>query len=46
MGCTILFRGQTLIELPKRFNPDEDCKEYLAKIKWEKGYECVYPNNS
>ncbi len=36
-----LFRGQNLIEYSKRFKTDEDCKEYLAKIKCEKGYECV-----
>ncbi len=36
-----LFRGQNLIEFSKHFKTDEDCKEYLAKIKWENGYECV-----
>ncbi len=36
-----LFRGHNLIEFSKRFKTDEDCKEYLAIIKWEKGYECV-----
>ncbi len=36
-----LFKGQTLIEFYKRFETDKDCKEYLAKIKWGKGYECV-----
>ncbi len=36
-----LFRGQNLIEFSKRFKTDEDCKEYLAKNKWEKGYECL-----
>ncbi len=34
-----LFKGQKLIEDSKRFKTDEDCKEYLAKIKWKKGYE-------
>ncbi len=34
-----LFKGQKLIEVSKRFKTDEDCKEYLAKIKWKKGYE-------
>ncbi len=34
-----LFRGQNLIELSTRFQTDEDCKEYLAKIKWKKGYD-------
>ncbi len=28
-----LSRGQNLIEFSKRFKTDEDCKEYLAKIK-------------
>ncbi len=36
-----LLRGQTLIEFSKCFKTVEDCKEYLAKIKWDKGYECV-----
>ncbi len=36
-----LFRGQNLIEFSKRFKTDEDCKEYLAKIKGENEYKCV-----
>ncbi len=34
-------RSQTLIESSKRFKTDEDCKEYLVKIKWEKVNERV-----
>ncbi len=41
-----LFRGQNLIEFSKRYKTDEDCKEYLEKIKWVKGYEFVNLNNS
>lgn len=35
-----IFKGQNLIEFSERFKTDEDCKEYLAHIKWEKEYEC------
>jgi len=35
-----IFKGQNLLEFSNRFRTDEDCKKYLAKIKWEKGYKC------
>jgi len=41
-----IFRGQNLIEFAERFKTDEDCKEYLSKIKWEDSYicrKCGYP---
>jgi len=36
-----LFKGQNLIEFTERFKTDINCKEYLATIKWETGFECV-----
>lgn len=35
-----IFKGQNLLEFSDRFKTDENCKEYLAEIKWGKGYEC------
>ena len=35
-----LFKGQSLLEFTERFETDLDCEEYLASIKWEKGYCC------
>ena len=35
-----LFKGQGLLEFTERFKTDLDCEEYLASIKWEKGYCC------
>ena len=35
-----LFKGQNLSEFTERFKTDLDCEEYLASIKWEKGYCC------
>lgn len=36
----LIFRGQNLIEFAERFKTDEDCKKYLAEIKWADGYIC------
>ncbi|VAX16913.1 hypothetical protein MNBD_IGNAVI01-1025 [hydrothermal vent metagenome] len=36
-----IFRGQNLLEFASRFKTDDNCKEYLAKIKWEAGFKCV-----
>lgn len=36
-----LFKGQNLIEFAERFNSEESCLEYLAYIKWTKGFKCV-----
>ncbi|TKT83818.1 transposase, partial [Dyadobacter frigoris] len=34
------FKSLSLFEFQTRF-PDEDkCREYLANLKWEKGYKC------
>lgn len=35
-----IFKGQNLLEFSSQFKTNEDCKSYLAKIKWEDGYEC------
>ena len=35
-----IFKGQNLLEFSDRFKTDEDCKEYLAGIKWNDGFEC------
>jgi len=36
-----LYKGQNLLEFAERFKTDEDCKEYLAYMKWSEGYECL-----
>lgn len=36
-----IFKGQNLLEFSDRFKTDEDCKEYLANIKWKNGFHCV-----
>ncbi len=35
-----IFKGQNLVEFTERFQTDEDCKKYLAQIKWEDGFIC------
>lgn len=35
-----IFTGQNLLEFAEQFKTDLDCEEYLALIKWEKGYCC------
>ncbi|WP_158841845.1 IS1595 family transposase [Polaribacter sp. L3A8] len=36
-----IFKGQNLLEFADRFKTDEDCKKYLADIKWKDGFQCV-----
>ena len=36
-----IFKGQNLLEFSDRFKTDEDCKKYLAEIKWKDGFECL-----
>lgn len=36
-----LFKGQNLLEFAERFKSDDDCKEYLAHMKWSEGYVCL-----
>lgn len=40
-----LFKGQNLLDFSERFKTDEDCKEYLAHIKWNDGFKCVKCNH-
>jgi len=35
-----IFNGLNLLEFSEAFKTDLDCKSYLAKIKWEKGFKC------
>ena len=35
-----LFKGQSLLEFTEHFKTDLDSEEYLASLKWEKGYCC------
>lgn len=36
-----IFKGQNLLEFSDRFKTDQECKKYLAEIKWEGGFECL-----
>jgi len=36
-----IFKGQNLLEFSDRFKTDENCKEYLASIKWNDGFKCL-----
>jgi transposase-like protein len=36
-----IFKGQNLLEFTDWFKTDEDCKEYLALLKWEEGFRCL-----
>ena len=40
-----VFQGQNLLEFSEHFKTDDNCKEYLANIKWKNGFECVKCNN-
>ena len=35
-----IVKGQNLIEFAERFKSDQDCREYLSKIKWSEQYVC------
>lgn len=35
-----IFTGVNSINFHKRFKTDDDCLQYIAEIKWEKGYVC------
>ncbi len=35
-----LFKGRNLLEFAEQFKTDENCKEYLAQMKWKEGYSC------
>ena len=40
-----IFKGQNLLEFSEHFKTDDNCKEYLANIKWKNGFECVKCSN-
>jgi hypothetical protein len=35
-----MFTGLNIIEFSERFTTDDECRKYLATIKWESGYFC------
>lgn len=35
------FKSLSLFEFQTRFPDDVKCKEYLANLKWGKGYKCA-----
>jgi transposase-like protein len=35
-----LFKGRNLLEFAEQFKADKNCKEYLARMKWEGGFSC------
>jgi hypothetical protein len=41
-----MFKGISIIEFSERFQTDEDCKDYLAELKWGKGYKCIKCNHT
>ena len=40
MESKVYFSGVNAISFHRYFKSDEDCYEYLARLKWEKGYQC------
>jgi len=36
-----IFKGQNLLEFSEHFKTDDNCKSYLANIKWKNGFKCV-----
>jgi hypothetical protein len=41
-----IFKGQNLLEFAEAFKTDDDCKKYLAGIKWKNGYSCTKCSHS
>ena len=35
-----IFKGQNLLDFSEEFKTDENCKLYLAEIKWHEWYVC------
>lgn len=35
-----MFTGLNILEFTEKFSTDDKCREYLAEIKWENGYQC------
>lgn len=40
-----LFKGRNLLEFAEQFKTDDNCKEYLAQVKWKEGYSCKKCSN-
>jgi hypothetical protein len=40
-----IFKGQNLIEFSEHFKADDNCKEYLANIKWNNSFVCARCSN-
>ena len=36
-----IFTGRNLLEFTERFKTDDNCKEYLANLKWDLGFICL-----
>jgi hypothetical protein len=34
-----MFKGISIIEFSEKFKTDQDCKDYLAQLKWSQGYK-------
>jgi hypothetical protein len=41
-----IFKGQNLLEFAEAFKTDDDCKKYLADIKWKNDYSCTKCSHS
>lgn len=41
-----IFKGQNLLEFAEAFKTDDDCKKYLADLKWKNGYSCTKCSHS
>ena len=35
-----MFKGMSLLDFQKAFADKNDCTEYLAQMKWSKGFKC------
>jgi len=35
------FKGENILDFSKTFQNDDDCKAYLADLKWHDGFTCV-----
>jgi hypothetical protein len=40
-----IFKGQNLRELSEHFKADDNCKEYLANVKWNNSFVCAKCSN-
>jgi len=37
----MFLKAKTLLEFSEHFKTDDNCKEYLANIKWKNDFKCV-----